>query len=198
MITVPNQKIVTIEKEPCGKGNLYAAINLKVLEAAAQDLDAFDQTPNTGNHGANHQAGTQDADQQLSNGFLGVTQIEVVNAQAAQEDTQKTCNQLALGRAGGSSCQGATASGTYSCVGQSSLTTVGAVGSAYTLGAAALNADSCIGIHSVTTVFTIHIHFLLFVFMGHFYQSGASAPEKPNNRASQIRKIPPSRQPSTQ
>ncbi|MDY3026966.1 MAG: hypothetical protein SOR74_08670, partial [Candidatus Faecivicinus sp.] len=40
MITVPNQKIVRIEKEPCGKGNLYAAINLKALEAAAQNLDA--------------------------------------------------------------------------------------------------------------------------------------------------------------
>ena len=40
MITVPNQKIVTVEKEPCGKGNLYAAINLNALEAAAQDLDA--------------------------------------------------------------------------------------------------------------------------------------------------------------
>lgn len=37
---VPNQKIVRIEKEPCGKGNLYAAINLKALEAAAQNLDA--------------------------------------------------------------------------------------------------------------------------------------------------------------
>ena len=40
MITVPNQKIVTVEKEPCSKGNLYAAINLKALEAAAQNLDA--------------------------------------------------------------------------------------------------------------------------------------------------------------
>jgi len=40
MITVPNQKIVKVEKEPCGKGNLYAAINLKAMEAAAQDLDA--------------------------------------------------------------------------------------------------------------------------------------------------------------
>ena len=40
MITVPNQKIVTVEKEPCGKGNLYAAINLNAMEAAAQDLDA--------------------------------------------------------------------------------------------------------------------------------------------------------------
>lgn len=40
MITVPNQKIVTVEKEPCGKGNLYAAINLNAMEVAAQDLDA--------------------------------------------------------------------------------------------------------------------------------------------------------------
>jgi len=40
VITVPNQKIITVEKEPCGKGNLYAAINLKAMEAAAQDLDA--------------------------------------------------------------------------------------------------------------------------------------------------------------
>ena len=40
MITVPNQKIVKVEKEPCGNGNLYAAINLKAMEAAAQNLDA--------------------------------------------------------------------------------------------------------------------------------------------------------------
>ena len=40
MTTVPNQKVVKVEKEPCGKGNLYAAINLKALEAAAQNLDA--------------------------------------------------------------------------------------------------------------------------------------------------------------
>ena len=40
MTTVPNQKVIRIEKEPCGKGNLYAAINLKALEAAAQNLDA--------------------------------------------------------------------------------------------------------------------------------------------------------------
>ena len=40
MITVPNQKVIRIEKEPCGKGNLYAAINLNAMEAAAQDLDA--------------------------------------------------------------------------------------------------------------------------------------------------------------
>lgn len=40
MITVPNQKVIRIEKEPCGKGNLYAAINLNAMEAAAQALDA--------------------------------------------------------------------------------------------------------------------------------------------------------------
>ena len=41
MTTVPNQKVIRIEKEPCGKGNLYAAINLKAMEAAAQNLDAW-------------------------------------------------------------------------------------------------------------------------------------------------------------
>ena len=40
MTTVPNQKVVKVEKEPCGNGNLYAAINLKAMEAAAQNLDA--------------------------------------------------------------------------------------------------------------------------------------------------------------
>lgn len=40
MITVPNQKVISIEKEPCGKGNLYAAINLNAMESAAQNLDA--------------------------------------------------------------------------------------------------------------------------------------------------------------
>ena len=38
--TVPNQKIIKVNKEICGKGNLYAAINLEAMERAAQDLDA--------------------------------------------------------------------------------------------------------------------------------------------------------------
>ena len=38
--TVPNQKVVKINKEPCNKNNLYAAINLQAMEKAAIDLDA--------------------------------------------------------------------------------------------------------------------------------------------------------------
>ena len=38
--TVPNQKTVAVKKEICNKDNLYAAINLQALEAAAQCLDA--------------------------------------------------------------------------------------------------------------------------------------------------------------
>lgn len=38
--TVPNQKVVKVNKEPCSKSNLYAAINLKAMEQAAIELDA--------------------------------------------------------------------------------------------------------------------------------------------------------------
>lgn len=37
--TVPNQKIVKVNKEICNTENLYAAINLEAMERAAQDLD---------------------------------------------------------------------------------------------------------------------------------------------------------------
>lgn len=38
--TVPNQKVVKINKEECNKTHLYAAINLAAMERAAQDLEA--------------------------------------------------------------------------------------------------------------------------------------------------------------
>ena len=39
--TVPNQKVVVIkEKEICDKEHIYAAINLRAMELAAQDLNA--------------------------------------------------------------------------------------------------------------------------------------------------------------
>ena len=38
--TVPNQKIVKVQKEKCDKQNIYAAINIEALELAAQTLDA--------------------------------------------------------------------------------------------------------------------------------------------------------------
>lgn len=38
--TVPNQKVVKVNKEPCSKSNLYTAINLKAMEQAAINLDA--------------------------------------------------------------------------------------------------------------------------------------------------------------
>ena len=38
--TVPNQKIVVVQKETCDKSNLYAAINLNAMNTAAIDLDA--------------------------------------------------------------------------------------------------------------------------------------------------------------
>lgn len=37
---VPNQKAVKVNKEPCNKNNLYAAINLQAMEEAARNLDA--------------------------------------------------------------------------------------------------------------------------------------------------------------
>lgn len=37
--TVPNQKVVSMEKESC-KGALFAQINMEALESAARDLDA--------------------------------------------------------------------------------------------------------------------------------------------------------------
>ena len=36
----PNQKIVTINKQPCDKNNKYALININALEKAACTLDA--------------------------------------------------------------------------------------------------------------------------------------------------------------
>lgn len=38
--TVPNQKIVKVEKQPCDKQHIYAAINIAAMEQAAQTLDA--------------------------------------------------------------------------------------------------------------------------------------------------------------
>ena len=38
--SVPNQKIVTVNKEKCNSANLYAAINISAMEKAAQALDA--------------------------------------------------------------------------------------------------------------------------------------------------------------
>ena len=38
MHTVPNQKVVTIHKEPCNKSNLYCTINLDALRAASAAL----------------------------------------------------------------------------------------------------------------------------------------------------------------
>lgn len=37
---VPNQKEVKVNKEPCNKNNIYAAINLQAMEQAAINLDA--------------------------------------------------------------------------------------------------------------------------------------------------------------
>lgn len=38
--TVPNQKIISIHKQTCGKGNVFAQINMNALELAAQKLPA--------------------------------------------------------------------------------------------------------------------------------------------------------------
>lgn len=38
--TVPNQKVITINKEPCDKNHLYTTINLQALSLASQKLDA--------------------------------------------------------------------------------------------------------------------------------------------------------------
>lgn len=38
--TVPNQKIIKINKEECNKDSFYATINLAAMESAAQDLEA--------------------------------------------------------------------------------------------------------------------------------------------------------------
>ena len=40
MKTVPNQKVVTVNKEFCDKNHKYAAINLNAMDKAAQELDA--------------------------------------------------------------------------------------------------------------------------------------------------------------
>lgn len=38
--TVPNQKVVKVQKELCNKQNIYAAINIDAMESAARALDA--------------------------------------------------------------------------------------------------------------------------------------------------------------
>lgn len=38
--TVPNQKIVKVDKEKCDKNNIYATINIEAMEQAARDLKA--------------------------------------------------------------------------------------------------------------------------------------------------------------
>lgn len=38
--TVPNQKVIKVNKEVCNSNNYYAAINLKALESAALDLQS--------------------------------------------------------------------------------------------------------------------------------------------------------------
>lgn len=38
--TVPNQKVIKVNKEICNKDNKYAAINLEAMESAASELDA--------------------------------------------------------------------------------------------------------------------------------------------------------------
>lgn len=38
--TVPNQKIVTVNKEPCSKCKHYAMINIEAMEGASRDLRA--------------------------------------------------------------------------------------------------------------------------------------------------------------
>lgn len=38
MATSPNQRIVRINKEPCGTTNLYAKINLDAMKSAMIDL----------------------------------------------------------------------------------------------------------------------------------------------------------------
>ena len=40
MKTVPNQKVVKINKELCNKQNLYATINIRAMEEAAQRLQS--------------------------------------------------------------------------------------------------------------------------------------------------------------
>lgn len=40
MRTVPNQKVVTVHKEPCNRNNLYCTINLDALRAASTALTA--------------------------------------------------------------------------------------------------------------------------------------------------------------
>lgn len=38
--TVPNQKIITVHKEPCNKSALYCVINLDAMRSASKELTA--------------------------------------------------------------------------------------------------------------------------------------------------------------
>lgn len=41
MITVPNQKVVTVQKEKCDKQHLYTMYNLDAMQEAMLNLDGF-------------------------------------------------------------------------------------------------------------------------------------------------------------
>lgn len=40
MNTVPNQKVINVNKQPADKDNIYAVINIEAMEKAAQDLES--------------------------------------------------------------------------------------------------------------------------------------------------------------
>ena len=127
-----------------------------LIDIAAEDQDAFDEAPDRSNTAT-------EAQQNLRDALAGVAQIEIMDAQATQQDAQQTGYQLALGIGVGNGCLGSskTAVGANSGTGRHRLAAVGAVGQAGALCHAAVQTDGCVGIDGIAAILTIHIHFLL-------------------------------------
>lgn len=57
------------------------------IDIAGQDHDAFHQSPYAGNKGA--EAAGEHSDEKLRHRFAGITQIKIMNAEAAEENSRR-------------------------------------------------------------------------------------------------------------
>lgn len=61
----------------------------------SEDFDAFDETPDNRRNGAETKDNPADAGQkELNNSATRLAQIEVMDAETAKEDAEKTCHNL--------------------------------------------------------------------------------------------------------
>ena len=62
----------------------------------AQDEDGFDQSPDSGNDRSDKDDPSNQGQQQLSHGLAGVSQIEVMHAEATEEQAEQAGDDLRL------------------------------------------------------------------------------------------------------